>query len=88
MLILYQFWLFKSILAIIITMSANEDIRILMLKECITLKKLAEIYNNTSDNKITPDGLSKKLRYNTLRYVEAKALADVMGYDLVFLKRK
>ncbi len=69
-------------------MSANEDIRILMLKECITLKKLSEIYNSMTDNKITPDGLSKKLRYNTLRYAEAKKLADVMGYDLVFLKRK
>ncbi len=69
-------------------MSANEDIRILMLKECLTLKKLVEIYNKKNEVKITADGLSKKLRYNTLRYAEAKKLAETMGYDLVFRKHK
>ena len=68
-------------------MSANEDIRILMLKECLTLNKLAQIYNSQNEHKFTPDGLSKKLRFNTLRYDEAKKLADAMGYDLVFQKR-
>lgn len=69
-------------------MSANEDIRILILKECLTLKKLANIYSEKSGKILTPDGLSKKLRYNTLSYVEAKMLADSIGYDLIFKKRK
>ena len=68
-------------------MSANEDIRILMLKECLTLNKLAQMYNSQNEHKFTPDGLSKKLRFNTLRYDEAKKLADAMGYDLIFRKR-
>jgi len=68
-------------------MSANEDIRILLLKECLTLNKLAKMYNAKNGHKLTPDGLSKKLRFNTLKYDEAKQLADVMGYDIVFRKR-
>ncbi|MCD8024074.1 MAG: hypothetical protein LUE64_00900, partial [Candidatus Gastranaerophilales bacterium] len=80
----------KSIFANIlegVCMSANEDIRILMLKECLTLNKLSKLYNAQYETKFTPDGLSKKLRYNTLRYDEAKKLADVMGYELIFQKR-
>ncbi len=68
-------------------MSAYEDIRILLLKECITLKKLTQLYNLKNEHKLTPDGLSKKLRFNTLRYDEAKKLADTIGYDIIFRKR-
>ena len=32
--------------------------------------------------------LSGKLRRGSLRYTEAVELADVMGYDLVWLKRR
>ena len=76
-----------SIFANMKNMSANEDIRILMIKECLTLNKLAALYNEKNSHRITPDGLSKKLRFNTLKYDEAKKLADVMGYDLLFQKR-
>ncbi len=69
-------------------MSANEDIRILMLKECLTLNKLTKLYNAQNEIKFTPDGLSKKLRFNTLKYDEAKKLADVMGYELIFRKKQ
>ncbi len=69
-------------------MSAYEDIKILLLKECITVKKLVQLYNMNNEHKFTPDGLSKKLRFNTLRYDEAKKLADSIGYDLIFKKRK
>lgn len=69
-------------------MGANEDIRILMLKECLTLKKLVEKNNAENEIKFTADGLSKKLRFNTLKYSEAKQLAETMGYDLIFKKHK
>ncbi len=70
----------------IIYMSANEDIRKLMLKECMTLKKLSDLTANKG-NKYTADSLSKKLRHGTLKYNEAKYLADVLGYDIEFKKR-
>ena len=68
-------------------MSANEDIRKLMLAECVTLKKLSELTAQKC-NKYTADGLSKKLRQNTLKYTEAKYLGDILGYDVVWVKRK
>lgn len=67
-------------------MSINEDLRILLLKECITIKKLAEKANKISDKKFTADGISQKLNKGTMKYDEAKFLAGVLGYEIQFKK--
>ena len=67
--------------------SANEDIRVLLLRECVTIKKISTLIDNQGEKQITPDCLSKKLRNNTLKYTEAKMIADILGYDLIFKRR-
>ena len=69
-------------------MSANKEIRVLMLQECITLVKLTEIVNAKQNTNYTADGLSKKLRNNTLKFVEAEKIADSLDYDIIFRKRR
>ena len=68
-------------------MSANKEIRILLLQECLTLAKLAKKINTAKNTTYTADGLSKKLRNNTLKFNEAELIADVLGYDITFKKR-
>ena len=67
--------------------SANEDIRILLLRECFSIKKISSLINEQGEKEITADCLSKKLRNNTLKYTEAKMIADLLGYDLIFKRR-
>ena len=67
--------------------SANEDIRILLLRECFSIKKISSLINEQGEKEITADCLSKKLRNNTLKYTEAKMIADILGYDLIFKRR-
>jgi len=68
-------------------MSANKDIRILMLQEGLTITKLAKIICQKTGKKYTADGLAKKLRNNTLKYTEAEMIADLLEYDIFFKKR-
>lgn len=69
-------------------MSANKEIRILLLQECLTLLKLTNLINDKlNKKKYTPDGLSKKLRNNTLKFVEAELIADTLGYEIIFKKK-
>lgn len=68
-------------------MGINEDLRILLVKECMTIKKLAEKANKISGDKFTADGISQKLNKGTMKYDEAKFLAGVLGYEIEF-KRK
>lgn len=69
-------------------MSANKEIRILMLQEGINIAKLSAKICESKNLKYTADGLSKKLRNNTLKFTEAEMIADVLDYDIVFKKRK
>ena len=68
-------------------MSANKEIRILLLQEGLTIAKLSKLLNNNG-GKYNPDGLSKKLRNNTLKFNEAELIANILDYDIIFRKRK
>ncbi len=67
-------------------MSVKEDIKILLVKECLTIKDLAEKASQVSGEKYSVDGLYKKLNNSTMKYDEAKFLARVLGYEIEFKK--
>lgn len=69
-------------------MSANKEIRILMLQEGLSIAKMTKLINKKNSLNYTPDGISKKLRNNTLKFTEAEIIADTLDYDIVFVKRK
>ncbi len=69
-------------------MSANKEIRILMLQEGLTIAKLVKLIVSKKGLKYTADGMAKKLRNNTLKFNEAEMIADTLDYDIVFRKRK
>ena len=58
-----------------------------MIQEGLNIAKLAKLICQKTELKYTADGISKKLRNNTLKYDEAKMIADILNYDIVFKKR-
>lgn len=66
-------------------MTAREFVKILLAKECITLKELAQIATQKGDKKYTPDGLSHKMRLGTLRYDDAE-FCKTFGYEIELRK--
>lgn len=69
-------------------MGVKEDIKILLVKENLSIKDLAEKVSNISEEKYSIDGLYKKLNNGTMKYDEAIFLAKVMGYEIEFKKIK
>lgn len=67
-------------------MNIKEDIKILMVKENITLVDLAKRLSSKYNKKYTADGLSKKLRNGTMQYNEAMKIFAVLGYEIVLNK--
>lgn len=67
-------------------MTAREFVKILLAKECITLKELARLATENSDKKYTLDGLSHKMRLGTLRFDDAEFFARLLGYEILLKK--
>ena len=68
-------------------MTANKEIRVLMLQEGLNFTKLSTLISQKTGVKYTADGLSKKVRDNTLKFIEAELIADTLDYDIIFRKR-
>jgi hypothetical protein len=67
-------------------MSVKEDLKILLVKENLTLIKLAEIASKKKKKKINPNSLSHKLARSSMRYDELKELVEAIGYKIKFEK--
>ncbi len=68
-------------------MSAQEDIRILLFREHMTITALAEKMSAILDKKISRSSLSQKLINGTLRYSELEAICQVLGYKIEYKKQ-
>ncbi|MDD3435671.1 MAG: hypothetical protein PHC64_00810 [Candidatus Gastranaerophilales bacterium] len=69
-------------------MSVREDLKILLVKENLTLVELADIVSKKADKKITANNLSHKLNRKSLKYDELKELVEAIGYEIKFEKKK
>ncbi|HIU85945.1 TPA: hypothetical protein IAD52_03125 [Candidatus Spyradomonas excrementavium] len=67
-------------------MSAQEDIRILLFREHMTITALAEKMSAVLDKKVSRSSLSQKLINGTLRYNELEAICQVLGYTIEYKK--
>ena len=68
-------------------MGAREDIKALLAKSNKTLKYIAQEISCRKGCSISADNLSQKLRKGTLRYDDAVLIADILNYDVKFIKR-
>lgn len=63
-------------------MSVREEVKSLLAKENKTMKDIAGQMDTTIQN------LSQKLRNKTIKFEEVREIADILGYDIEFKKRK
>lgn len=67
-------------------MGGSEDLRILLVREKMTITELAKLASEHSNNKYTVFGISQKLARNSIKYDEMKFFAKILGYDIKFEK--
>ncbi len=68
-------------------MGAQEYIKILLVKEGMTITDLAKQISLKLNKNLSRSSLSNKLRNNTLRFDELIAICDVLNYELTFNKK-
>jgi hypothetical protein len=70
------------------TEKCRNEIKSYITREGLTMTEVVEMLADEHGWSESVPNLSGKLRRGSLRYTEAVELADVMGYDLVWLKRR
>ena len=68
-------------------MNAINEVKMLVAKKGKTLTYLAKFLSENTDKTYTLDGLSKKLRSNTIRYSEMKLIAKALNMELDFIEK-
>lgn len=69
-------------------MNAINEVKMLAAKKGVTLTSIAKYLSENSDKKYTLDGLSKKLRADTIKYSEMKLIAEALGCELIFKEKE
>ena len=68
-------------------MSVREDVKLLLAKEAVTMKSIAEKMKDRTGYPYDLKVLSDKLARKTLKYEEFKLITDILGYDIELKKR-
>lgn len=63
-------------------MSSKDELRLLILKEHLTVKKLAEMLVEKTGRHYTQDSLQAKIFKSSLRYDEMEDIAELLGYRI------
>lgn len=69
-------------------MNTRNEIKAYIVREGLTMTKLVEKMADQYGWSASVPNLSGKLQRGSLRYHEAVEIADVLGYDIVWQKRK
>lgn len=68
-------------------MNSKEQVKIMMVKEGLTAKKLAEILVEKTGKHYTQQSILHKISLSSFRYDEIKIIADLLGYELNISKK-
>lgn len=71
-----------------VIMSVKEDVKFLLAKEAMTMKRLAELMKEKTGYPYNLKVISDKLARKTLKYEEFRVILDILGYDIDYKKRK
>ena len=69
-------------------MNIRNEIKSILIREGATMAEIVEKMADQYGWSASVPNFSGKLRRSSLRYQEAVELADALGYDLVWQKRK
>ncbi len=66
----------------------RNEIKAYIVREGMTMQKVVEVLSDVYGWSGSVSNLSNKLQRESLRYKEAVQLADALGYDIQWVKRK
>ena len=66
----------------------KKQIKILLLEEDFKIKDLVQLLSKQNGKKYTYDSFIHRLGRATITYEEMIDIADVLGYDIQFVKRQ
>ena len=69
-------------------MNIRREIKAYIVREGLSMREVVERLSITHKWSRSLSNFSGKLQRGTLRYTEAEEVADVLGYDIVWIKRK
>ena len=64
----------------------KNEVKSYIVKEGFTMKKIARLLDEESN--VALQNLSNKLTRGTIKYSEIKEIADILGYDIKWEKKK
>lgn len=67
--------------------SNRELIKLILAKDAVTQKKLANNLCEKLGKEFAPSTLSSKIARNSLKVEELQAICEILGYDLILEKR-
>lgn len=68
-------------------MALKEEIKSLIIKSGYTMSQVVEMINAKHNRNDSVSNLSNKLTRGTLKYREAEEIAEVIGYEIVWVKK-
>lgn len=67
-------------------MSSREQVKIMILKERLTVEKLANLLKQKTGKHYTQQSLQHKISLSSLRYDEMETIAELLGYKITIEK--
>lgn len=77
----------NHILIVYTNMETKNYIKSILKLNAVTIKRMAELLNEKSDKKYTQNSLSLKINNNRLTLQEASLIAEILGYELEFVRK-
>ena len=68
-------------------MSSREELRILIMREALTVQKLADLLQKKTGKKYTQRSLQNKISLSSLNFDEMETIADLLGYEIIIQKK-
>lgn len=69
-------------------MTSKNELRILIMKEALTVQKLAELLSKKTGKRYTQRSLQNKIFLSSLNYDEMETIANMLGYDIKIVKKQ
>ena len=68
-------------------MSSKNELKILIMKEALTVQKLADMLSQKTGKTYTQQSLQNKIFLSSLNYDEMETIADLLGYEIKIEKK-
>ena len=69
-------------------MDVKSEIKSIIAKRALTLKKVCEILETNKKEKVSPNNITNKFRRKTVKFSEVQEILEVLNYHIEFVENK